>query len=340
MSSVSEYWSIGEVLSLLQDEFPEITISKIRFLEGQGLISPERTPSGYRRFYERDFELLRWILVQQRDHYLPLKVIRDRIDAGELDLDALDSGPNGQTGAAPVIDAPAHPSDSRGSDSGSSGFGPAPADEPSLAARAVEGSAGLFASTGLASTGQATPQSSPEVTPRRPDATPFVGPKPGSGQPVPALDRPEPVPTSESSETESGATPEAEPAPPLALTKDELAQAAGCSVKMIVDLERYGLVKGRKAGPVVLYDSMALTIARICGQFDAFGLEPRHLRTFLIGAEREVGLVHQVVEPMLHRRDPEARRKARETLEDLTDLAGSLRSILMRQVAEELLPKR
>jgi len=77
------FWSIGEVLSLLQDEFPEVTISKIRFLEGQGLIDPERTASGYRRFYQRDFDRLQWILTQQRDHYLPLKVIRDRLDAGE-----------------------------------------------------------------------------------------------------------------------------------------------------------------------------------------------------------------------------------------------------------------
>ncbi|MBX3286189.1 MAG: MerR family transcriptional regulator, partial [Actinobacteria bacterium] len=66
--------SIGEVLALLQEEFPDVTISKIRFLESQGLVDPERTPSGYRRFYERDIERLRWILRQQREHYLPLKV--------------------------------------------------------------------------------------------------------------------------------------------------------------------------------------------------------------------------------------------------------------------------
>ena len=72
--------SIGEVLSLLQDEFSDITISKIRFLESQGLLDPERTPSGYRKFYEPDIERLRWILRQQRDHFLPLKVMKDRLD--------------------------------------------------------------------------------------------------------------------------------------------------------------------------------------------------------------------------------------------------------------------
>ena len=73
------YLSIGEVLALLKDEFPEITISKIRFLESQGLLNPERTPSGYRKFYEPDVERLRWILQQQRENFLPLKVIKGRL---------------------------------------------------------------------------------------------------------------------------------------------------------------------------------------------------------------------------------------------------------------------
>jgi len=75
------YLSIGEVLEQLRDEFPDVTISKIRFLESQGLIDPERTPSGYRKFSDEDLERLRWILVQQRDHFLPLRVIKDRLDS-------------------------------------------------------------------------------------------------------------------------------------------------------------------------------------------------------------------------------------------------------------------
>jgi DNA-binding transcriptional MerR regulator len=85
--------SIGEVLNLLQEEFPDITISKIRFLESQGLLDPERTPSGYRKFYDGDIERLRWILRQQRENFLPLKVIKDRLAAGELD------GPTSANGA-------------------------------------------------------------------------------------------------------------------------------------------------------------------------------------------------------------------------------------------------
>lgn len=84
------YLSIGEVLSLLTAEFPDVTISKIRFLESQGLIDPERTPSGYRKFYETDVERLKWILRQQRENFLPLKVIRGRLGddvSGEGDAD-------------------------------------------------------------------------------------------------------------------------------------------------------------------------------------------------------------------------------------------------------------
>ena len=79
------YMSIGEVLVMLKTEFHDVTISKIRFLEGEGLIDPERTPSGYRKFYPSDVERLRFILREQREHFLPLKVIKERLV--ELDSD-------------------------------------------------------------------------------------------------------------------------------------------------------------------------------------------------------------------------------------------------------------
>jgi DNA-binding transcriptional MerR regulator len=81
--STRTYLSIGEVLSLLRVDFPDVTISKIRFLEGQGLICPERTSSGYRKFHEPDVERLRFVLRHQREHFLPLKVIKERmVEAG------------------------------------------------------------------------------------------------------------------------------------------------------------------------------------------------------------------------------------------------------------------
>jgi DNA-binding transcriptional MerR regulator len=101
------YLSIGEVLTLLKDEFPDVTISKIRFLESQGLLDPERTPSGYRKFYDNDVARLRWILRQQREHFLPLKVIKGRLigDADESGGEEQTAGGGG--GAAAAIAAAA-----------------------------------------------------------------------------------------------------------------------------------------------------------------------------------------------------------------------------------------
>jgi DNA-binding transcriptional MerR regulator len=78
---VRAYLSIGEVLSKLRTEFSDITISKIRFLESEGLIEPQRTPSGYRKFTNSDLERLRFVLLAQRDQYLPLRVIKENLDA-------------------------------------------------------------------------------------------------------------------------------------------------------------------------------------------------------------------------------------------------------------------
>lgn len=79
--------TIGSVIAVLKAEFPAITISKVRFLEDQGLVTPQRTGSGYRKFSQADVSRLRYALTQQRDHYLPLKVIKEQ-------LDALDAGQN------------------------------------------------------------------------------------------------------------------------------------------------------------------------------------------------------------------------------------------------------
>jgi DNA-binding transcriptional MerR regulator len=82
LSRTRDYLSIGEVLDAVREEFPDISISKIRFLESEGLISPERTQSGYRKFYDKDVSRLRYILSLQRDHFMPLRVIRERLEKG------------------------------------------------------------------------------------------------------------------------------------------------------------------------------------------------------------------------------------------------------------------
>ncbi|HEY3733170.1 MAG TPA: MerR family transcriptional regulator [Streptosporangiaceae bacterium] len=80
------YFGIGEVLAQLSGEFPDIKISKIRFLEAEGLIEPARSPSGYRRFNRHDVQRLRYILTAQRDHYLPLRVIKEKLDSPDGEL--------------------------------------------------------------------------------------------------------------------------------------------------------------------------------------------------------------------------------------------------------------
>lgn len=101
--------SIGQVMAILRTEFPEISISKIRFLEAEGLISPLRAPSGYRRYTESDLERLRYVLSVQREHYLPLKVIREhleQIDRGQTpqtQTPQTQTPSNGLSGAGPHV---------------------------------------------------------------------------------------------------------------------------------------------------------------------------------------------------------------------------------------------
>ena len=94
--------SIGVVLERLREEFPDVTVSKIRYLESEGLITPQRTASGYRRFTDADVERLRYILVTQRDNYLPLKVIREQLEAMDSGEVAALMAPDAESGAPMV----------------------------------------------------------------------------------------------------------------------------------------------------------------------------------------------------------------------------------------------
>ena len=101
--------SIGEVLHLLRADFPDVSISKIRYLESEDLVEPQRTPSGYRKFTRADAERLRYVLRMQRDHYLPLKVIREHLDAIDR---GLQPAPLSATDTAPraLVAADSYPS--------------------------------------------------------------------------------------------------------------------------------------------------------------------------------------------------------------------------------------
>lgn len=106
--------SIGSVLTLLRADFPDVTISKIRFLESEGLISPDRAPSGYRRFSHADCERLRFVLAAQRDRYLPLKVIKEQLDAIDNGNGGVDAGATRLLSSARSAVAPATDFGTRG----------------------------------------------------------------------------------------------------------------------------------------------------------------------------------------------------------------------------------
>ncbi|MBT2445230.1 MerR family transcriptional regulator [Streptomyces sp. ISL-36] len=218
--------SIGTVLSQLRDEFPEVTISKIRFLEAEGLVEPRRTASGYRKFSPQDVERLAQILRMQRDHYLPLKVIREH-------LDALARGEQVKL--------------------------PSPSPQRDLLDGAWD---------------------------------------PESDRPTAAR-----------------------------VGRAELLAAAEVTEEELVEWESYGLLApGAEGG----YDPEAITVARLVADLGRFGLEPRHLRAVKAAADREAGLVEQMVAPLRRHRNPQTRAHAEATAKELAGLSVRLHAALVQ----------
>ncbi|WP_395656337.1 MerR family transcriptional regulator [Nocardioides sp.] len=225
--------NIGEVLDRLRPDFPEVTIPKIRFLEDKGLIKPERTPAGYRKFSHDDVDRLRYVLRMQRDHYLPLRVIGEHLDAIDRGLEP------------PPID-------------------PVVPTVPRVA---------------LAADGLPSAESF-----RRRDQ--------------------------------------------LRLSRRELLKIAEISEELLDQLEQYALITPR-AG-TGHYDTDALVVAQTARELADFGLEPRHLRAFKTAADREVGLVEQVVAPQKAGRDTAARARAEETVSEIAALSVRLHATLVK----------
>jgi DNA-binding transcriptional MerR regulator len=229
------FMSIGEVLAQLRPDFADITISKIRFLEDEGLIKPERTSSGYRKFSREDVGRLRYVLAAQRDQYLPLRVIKEHLDAIDRGLE-----PPAVGGSGPRVPR------------------------------------ALVAAEGL-----------PSADTFRPDAS------------------------------------------EVRLSRAELASAAGLDDAQLDQLEQYGLLGPRPGGSH--YDGDALVVAKTVAEMSRFGIEARHLRPFKTAADREIGLVEQVVTPLVRQRNPEARARADETVRELAALSVKLHTTLVRQ---------
>ena len=225
------YLSIGEVLSKLRSDFPDITISKIRFLESEGLIEPQRTPSGYRKFTALDLDRLRYVLLAQRDQYLPLRVIKEN-------LDALDRGLQ----PAAVSGGVAGP-------------------RPTLATVEGEISPAAFADTS-----------------------------------------------------------------DMRLSREELLKASAINDDQLMELESYGLIaiRGRH------YDGDALSVAKAVAEMAGFGIEPRHLRSFKSAADREIGLIEQVITPLTRQKSSDSKARAEEVQKEIASLSVRLHAALIR----------
>src|SRR6478735_8239205 len=225
--------NIGEVLDRLRPDFPGITIPKIRFLEDKGLIKPERTPAGYRKFSAEDVDRLRYVLRMQRDHYLPLKVIGEHLDAIDRGLEP------------PPID-------------------PVVPTVPKVA---------------LAADGLPSAESF-----RRHDQ--------------------------------------------VRLSRRELIKIAEISEALLEQLEQFGLITPRPG--TGHYDTDALVVAQTARELADYDFEPRHLRAFKTAADREVGLVEQVVAPHKRGRDAAASARAEDTVSEIAALSVRLHATLVK----------
>jgi hypothetical protein len=117
----------------------------------------------------------------------------------------------------------------------------------------------------------------------------------------------------------------------VSMNRAELAAASGLEDDDLRELERYGLLTGRRAASSTYYDEEALTVAQLAAGFMKYGVEARHLRMYKTAGEREAGFLEQVVLPMLKQRNPQARRQAADTLSELTRLGQGLRAAMLRQ---------
>ena len=363
------------MLTLLRQEFPDVTISKIRFLESQGLVNPERTPSGYRKFYEHDVERLRWVLRQQREHFLPLKVIKDRLEddgvAADLDRPA-DEGATTAGSVAPRSAAASHatPGPSDGAATASVAPRSCPCPTPRCPRRIARGrprtsraaapdsgpgdrrrrGPGIGRCTGDGGLGS-RPAHDARAPPTSPRATAAAtGPRErteptASGGPV--------LPTAQADDTRRRGRPPAPhrrhrtgPGPnrtcpdapgAASLSLEDLCSASGLSTEGVAELQEYGLLSASVTAGVEFFDDEALTVARLAARFAAFGIEARHLRLYKNAAEREAGFIEQVVIPMVRQRNPEARARATQTAEDLAGLGQQLRASLLRSALRDLL---
>lgn len=296
---------------MLRSEFSDLTDSKIRFLEDRKLISPARTPGGYRSFGPHDIEVLRWILTRQRDQYLPLSIIGERIDRGEHLADIWGIGVT-----EPVELPAAAETAPESEESGSHAAGPTggmPADDAVVDPDASD---------------QELSSRDPAVRATEPAAAPVLS---GAALPWAAED---------DAHTYSAADLSAE----TGLTLDEIAELTDFGLLVpLADDDATRLLPPQPGAtqpepvqaslglepPEPRYGSSALLIARISREFATYGLQARHLRVIRNAAVRDASMFEQGIQPILHAGGASAELDAQRSLGRLTALCERLRSVVM-----------
>lgn len=298
------YKSIGEVLGLLLEEFPNVTISKIRFLESQGLIEPERTASGYRKFSDSEVDRLKYILREQETNYLPLRVIRDRLD---------ESGAVPRDPTNPVNQLPRSLRESSVTDVSQ--------DLPRVRVLAAvdSGNAPRLGSSDIDETGDFV----------------FVDPEvvAQSERAHPTSRRP-PMRIAES----KAASSVRDAIGPI--SRESLMELSGLLASDLDALEQFGLVISKAVGGESFYEGTAREIATIAKAFVDLGIEIRHLKAWRLAAEKEATLFEQRLIPLLRQRNPAAREQSLEILDALVTNAGNLREVLVRQSIQQFIDPR
>jgi DNA-binding transcriptional MerR regulator len=285
------YLSIGEVLSHLRDEFPDVTISKIRFLEAQGLIEPERTPSGYRKFHQPDVERLRFILREQTANFLPLKVIKERLEVvNEPD----DMSPTSVLAVSPSAQSIAEQLTRVDNDINTEVINDANRrqyrDRPTTLIEVAQDEASAHVeSTDVASEDV---ESDDE-----------------------ADDRSDLGDVSDMSRQ---------------VTRRELLRKSSLTAAELDELEEFGVVSPQLIGGDSYYSPGDFRIIAAAARLQKYGLGGRHLRAARMAADREVGLYEQIAAPYMRQHSATARTLVRETLLELIDASTQLHSELLR----------
>jgi DNA-binding transcriptional MerR regulator len=326
--------SIGEVLGLLLEEFPDVTISKIRFLESQGLIEPERTASGYRKFFDADIERLKVILREQRENFLPLRVIRDRLETGAID----DSGgipmpPLAGADATAGIPVPATAGAGAGATTAAAGNGNVsqlhqPRGIRNVRVGAEVGRTGALDLDDTGPMGRGGDDTSGYLLD---DPTGTISPhadQVNTNRHPAAQGRPAASAESSGDHTTSMRL-LAAVGPSDVYDRSELCSLAGITQPQLAELESYGLVTGRGTGSSATFTEGDLAVVRAAAGFLARGIDARHLRSWRQSAERESGLFEQRILPLLRQRNPQARQEAVQLLGELADLGAELREALV-----------